>query len=187
MLFAIVHAILVIVEVLVCVLLIGVILLQKSRSHGAGMAFGAGMGESLFGAQAGNVLTRATVILGIVFLVNTVALALLQSKRGVRSVADRVKDVPAAAPSMPQPQAQPAAAPAAAPAWPAPVDVQPIPAQGTAPSAAPEASPESETPAAPSAGAAPAEPAGAPEGAPAAPAAVPAAPAASPAAAPAAK
>jgi protein translocase SecG subunit len=44
-----------------------------------GMAFGAGVGESLFGAQVGNVLTRITIILGIVFLVNTTLLGLLNT------------------------------------------------------------------------------------------------------------
>lgn len=71
-----------IVEVLSSLLLIGVILLQKSKQQGIGLAFGAAAGESLFGAQAGNVLTRATVVLAIVFLVNTALLAMLGSGQG---------------------------------------------------------------------------------------------------------
>ena len=57
----------IIIEILCCLLLIGIILLQKSKSEGLGLAFGAGAGESLFGARAGNVLSKATVVLGIVF------------------------------------------------------------------------------------------------------------------------
>ena len=68
---------LIIVEVLCCLMLIGLVLLQKSKSEGLGMAFGAGAGESLFGARAGNVLSKATVVLGIVFLANTLALGML--------------------------------------------------------------------------------------------------------------
>lgn len=68
---------LIVVEVICCLMLIGLVLLQKSKSEGLGMAFGAGAGESLFGARAGNVLSKATVVLGIVFLVNTLALGML--------------------------------------------------------------------------------------------------------------
>lgn len=99
---------LIFVEILTCILLIGVILLQRSRGGGAGMAFGAGMGESLFGAQAGTVLSKTTVVLGIIFLVNTTILAMIGSVRREASVADRVRPAPAV-PSMPQepvPQAQ---------------------------------------------------------------------------------
>jgi preprotein translocase subunit SecG len=56
---------LVILEALSSLILIGLILLQKSKSDGMGLAFGAGVGESLFGARAGNVLSRMTVWLGI--------------------------------------------------------------------------------------------------------------------------
>ena len=61
----------IVIEVVTALLLVGIILLQKSKGEGLGLAFGAGAGESLFGARAGNVLTRATVILGIVFMANS--------------------------------------------------------------------------------------------------------------------
>ena len=70
-------ALFIVIEVLSCLLLIGLILLQKSKSEGLGMAFGAGAGESLFGARAGNVLSKATVILGILFMANTLVLGIL--------------------------------------------------------------------------------------------------------------
>jgi preprotein translocase subunit SecG len=70
-------ALFIVVEVICCLLLIGLILLQKSKSEGLGMAFGAGAGESLFGARAGNVLSKATVILGIVFMANTLVLGIM--------------------------------------------------------------------------------------------------------------
>ncbi len=74
-------ALFVVVEVVCCLLLIGLILLQRSKSEGLGMAFGASTGESLFGARAGNVLSRATVILGSVFLASSVVLGVLYSHR----------------------------------------------------------------------------------------------------------
>jgi len=83
------------VEVVSSILLVGVILLQKPRGQGLGISFGAGMGETLFGPRMGNVLTRATVILAIVFLVNTAILALLGSSSRVRSAVDGVPAAPA--------------------------------------------------------------------------------------------
>ena len=71
----------IVIEVLSCLLLIGLILLQKSKSEGLGLAFGAGAGESLFGARAGNVLSKATVVLGIVFLANTILLGMLFAQK----------------------------------------------------------------------------------------------------------
>ena len=91
---------LMVIEVVACLLLIGVILIQKTKGHGMGLAFGAGMGESLFGAQAGNVLTRATVILAVIFLLNTALLALIGWERGTKSVADTIPETgPAVPPS----------------------------------------------------------------------------------------
>ena len=68
---------LLIVLVISSLLLIGVILLQRSKSEGLGLAFGASTGESLFGARAGNVLTKITVILGIVFMASALLLGVL--------------------------------------------------------------------------------------------------------------
>ncbi len=92
-----------IVEVLCSLLLIGLILLQKSKSEGLGMAFGAGVGESLFGARAGNVLSRATVVLGIVFMANTLLLGVLFAQKE-KSLIDQV---PAVAPQPAAVQGQP--------------------------------------------------------------------------------
>lgn len=91
---------LIVVEIVSAFLLIGAVLIQRTRGQGIGLAFGSGMGESLFGAQAGNVLTRATVILTIVFLLNTAMLSLLQTKRQeALSVTERMPA--AAAPAVP--------------------------------------------------------------------------------------
>ncbi len=90
--------ILILVEAIVCFLLISIILVQRTKSQGVGMAFGAGMGETLFGSHIGNVLTKATTILGIIFLVNTTVLAMLGTKEssGVKTVTDTIPVAPAA-------------------------------------------------------------------------------------------
>ena len=76
-----IKALFIVVEVLCCLLLIGLVLLQKSKNEGLGLAFGAGAGESLFGARAGNVLSKATVVLGIVFLANSLLLGVLFAQK----------------------------------------------------------------------------------------------------------
>ena len=95
-------ALFIVVEVLCCLLLIGLILLQKSKSEGLGLAFGAGAGESLFGARAGNVLSRATVILGIVFLANSLLLGVMFAQRD-KTLMEQAP-APAAQPAAMQPE-----------------------------------------------------------------------------------
>jgi preprotein translocase subunit SecG len=71
-----------VIEIIVSFLLGGIILLQKPKDGGLGVSFGGGMGESLFGAQMGNVLTKGTIILATIFLLNTVVLSRLTSSSG---------------------------------------------------------------------------------------------------------
>jgi len=95
-------ALFIVVEVLCCLLLIGLVLLQKSKSEGLGLAFGAGAGESLFGARAGNVLSRATVVLGIIFMANTLLLGMLFAQKD-KTLMEQAS-VPAAQPTAMQSQ-----------------------------------------------------------------------------------
>ena len=71
----VIRYILLIVEVVVAILLVATILLQRSKDQGLGLAFGSGMGESLFGAQAVNVLVKITITLAVIFFLNTIILA----------------------------------------------------------------------------------------------------------------
>lgn len=134
---------LVIVEVITCLLLIGVILLQRSKNEGmGGLAAGSGMGEQLFGSRTGNVLTRTTIILACVFMATTTFLAILYSRSGDKqSIIEQQLQQQAGAGAMPAPAAPAAPAPAAAPAA-APVPVTlPAPGGGAAAPAAPVAAP----------------------------------------------
>jgi preprotein translocase subunit SecG len=88
--------VLVLIEVVCSLMLIGVILVQRTKSQGLGMALGGQMGEALFGARMGNVMTKVTVILGIVFLVNTTLLAYIGASSRTTSVTDGVAPPPAA-------------------------------------------------------------------------------------------
>ena len=91
---------LVAVEIITCLLLLVVILVQRTKNQGLGMALGGAMGESMFGAQMGNVLTKTTVVLAIIFLVTTTLLAMIGARTsgGESSVVDKS---PVPAPAMP--------------------------------------------------------------------------------------
>ena len=137
-------AILILIEIISSILLIVIILLQRSKSEGLGLAFGSQMGESLFGARAGNVLVKATVWLGIIFLVNTTVLAKIYSKGSSRSLisessipAPMARQVPAGQPAnQPMAPAVPMSAPIT-PLAPTPSPVVPV----TVPSATPAPAP----------------------------------------------
>lgn len=99
---SVLRVVLILVEIVCCLLLIGVILLQQSKSQGLGLAFGGGMGESLFGSRAGNVLTKITIILSIVFLANTTLLGILYTSSDDRSLVEKAAvpaPLPVAAPA----------------------------------------------------------------------------------------
>lgn len=130
-------------EVIVCLLLGGVVMLQKPKDGGLNVAMGGGMGESMFGAQMGNVLTKTTVVLGCIFLLNTLVLSRLTSHRsssvmeGVRSAAPAAPAAPVQLPSAPASDAAPAPAPAPAASAP-PTPAAPAPAPAAPATPAPE-------------------------------------------------
>lgn len=118
------YGFLIFIEILSSLLLIGIILLQKTKDEGLGMAFGAGVGETLFGSRAGNVLTKITVTLAGIFLLNTLAIGYVAAGRvGSGSVIDRLpvqQSMPVqAAPVVPSPLAIPAGSGQVDPAPPA--------------------------------------------------------------------
>ena len=153
-----------VIEVLTCLLLALVVMLQKPKEGGLGGAIAGGMGEAVFGADASNVLIKVTIWLGAIFLANTLLLARLTSKVS-NSVTDSIAEAPveqqqpalpqggdvaptppAPAPATPAAPAKPDAAPAkpaapaapakpVAPATPAPAPAPAAPAKPTAPAA----------------------------------------------------
>ena len=74
-------SILLVLLVIVAVMMIGLILLQKSEGSGmSGSSASAMLGGALTGAAAGNFLTRATGWLATIFFILCAALALVASK-----------------------------------------------------------------------------------------------------------
>jgi preprotein translocase subunit SecG len=71
--------------VIVAVILILLVLIQNEEGDGLGGIFGGG-GNTAFGSRSGNVLTRATSVLGALFLIISLGLALLSRSPGGRGV-----------------------------------------------------------------------------------------------------
>jgi len=119
-----------VILVLTCVVLILLVLVQlPKKDAGAGLAFGGGATEALFGAGSGNMLTKITKYAAVAFFVLTMSVAILQSRiHHSRTLElERLLQQPAAtagkpttsAELMPATSALPEAAPATAPATPA--------------------------------------------------------------------
>lgn len=60
--------------IVIAFLLIFIILIQAGRGGGIAAAFGGATVENIFGSTKGNVLTRATIILGALFFILSIIL-----------------------------------------------------------------------------------------------------------------
>ena len=81
---------LLIVQFALAILLTIIVLLQKSSSIGLGAY--SGSNDSLFGAKGpANFLTKATMALGLVFVINTVFLGYLYNEQRNQSAVDTIK------------------------------------------------------------------------------------------------
>ena len=100
-----------------CLLLILLVLVQlPKKDAGAGMAFGAGTADALFGAGSGNALTKITKYAAIAFLGLAIVLGFMQGKSSANNsatdftkmVEQKQMQVPVAAPTQqPKPQTPP--------------------------------------------------------------------------------
>ena len=92
--------------ILSCLMLLLVVLLQQGKGGDMASAFGGGGSQTAFGARAGaTVLTRASTILGALFMIGAIVLSIM-GQRGGGSLLDGIGN-PA-----PVKQQQPAPAPA---------------------------------------------------------------------------
>ena len=146
-----------IVHVFVCLVLVGVVLLQQGKGADMGAAFGGGS-QTLFGAAgADNLLTRVTTFCAVVFMITSIILA-LGSKHAVSGGSSLFQEAPAAPiteksasgsaanPSVPATQAGSENSPAAAaPQATAPATTTAAPAS-TETKTAPESAPQGATP-----------------------------------------
>ena len=141
-------AVLLTIQIVVCIAMIGVILLQRSEGGGLGLGTGGGMSGLMTGRGAANALTRTTVILAAIFISTSIALALVaKSVRTNNPLAPSGNGGPAPLTTLPGAPATPSPTPtpSAPPAVPVPV----VPAPSSTPSAP---APEAPAPAAPANG-----------------------------------
>jgi len=90
------QAILLAVHLVVALLLIGLVMLQKSE--GGALGIGGGQGGNLFSSRGvGNTLTRTTAILAALFFATSIALTMLSTHRGAGSLVEQspVQSAPA--------------------------------------------------------------------------------------------
>jgi preprotein translocase subunit SecG len=127
------YSIILVLEVIIAVVMVGIVLLQKSEGGALGMG-GGGMSGFMTGRSTANLLTRTTAIAAILFFVACVSLDWIASHQ---RLARNELEVP----NLPRPAAP------AAPAAPAPSGGAPAP--GAPAPAAPAAPAEPATPAAP--------------------------------------
>ncbi|MHB1531723.1 preprotein translocase subunit SecG [Acidithiobacillus sp.] len=110
---------LMVVQVLLCVVLVALVLVQKGQGADIGAVFGGGASQTVFGARgAGNFLSHITAIVGALFFLNSLGLAYLSdhAKNTVVSGIALPSTAPiagAASPLGSKPATSPAAAPTA--------------------------------------------------------------------------
>ena len=97
--------ILLITQIIIAVIITIAVLLQKSSSIGLGVY--SGSNESLFGAKGpAGFMAKFTMVMGLLFIINTVALGYAYSKHTSKSVLDSTK-VESSVPKAPSPDSTP--------------------------------------------------------------------------------
>ncbi len=81
-------SVLTVIFLILCLLLIILILLQSDKS--AGMGILGGSSQSTFGSSTADVITKITAVMVGVFMVGSLGLSILESKKGV-SVKDSLE------------------------------------------------------------------------------------------------
>ena len=115
---------LLVVHSLIALALVTVILLQ--RSEGGGLGIGGGTGGGMMSVRgAANLLTRATTVLAVLFIGNSIILAVLAAGTSKPKAVDTSLAPAVAATAPATPGAAPAADPAGAPATPGRAPVLP--------------------------------------------------------------
>jgi preprotein translocase subunit SecG len=101
-----------------CLLLLLVVLLQQGKGGDMAASFGGGGSQTAFGARAGaTVLTKATSVLGALFMIIAIALGITGNRGGslmggLQGPAPMAAPAPAATPQQAAPQDSAAPAPA---------------------------------------------------------------------------
>ncbi|MBX3479158.1 MAG: preprotein translocase subunit SecG [Caulobacter sp.] len=123
------------INILVCLLLIGVVLIQKSEGGALGM--GGGPSNFMSARGTGDLLTRITWILFAIFLAISIALTLMSAAANKKTIGGGLSIDPSAAISTNRPATEPAGPATTPPGLGVPQDTAPA----TGPSLIPQAAP----------------------------------------------
>jgi preprotein translocase subunit SecG len=91
--------VLLLIHLFVTIALIGVVLIQRSEGGGLGIGTSQGMGSFMSGRGTANLLSRTTAILGTIFFVLSLTLALLNKGTGGVNGHSLLDIAPASAPA----------------------------------------------------------------------------------------
>ena len=84
-----VEQIIIVIHVLAAIAITGLVLIQRGKGADIGASFGGGASQTMFGSLgSGNVLTRSTTVLTVVFFATSLGLAVVASDRADRAVQD---------------------------------------------------------------------------------------------------
>lgn len=109
-------ALFVIVHVLVCLIMIGVILLQSGKGAEIGAAFG-GSSQTIFGSRgAATFLSKMTIGAATLFMVTSMSLSILSKQRSIASSITDTLPADTSAPATPAPSPAETTAPTSPPA-----------------------------------------------------------------------
>lgn len=102
-------------HVIVCLFLIAVVLLQHGKSADIAATFGGQSSQTAFGPRgAATLLSKATTVSAVIFMLTSISLSIMVSKRGASTGESVMKDVKPAQ-TQQQPQATPTPTPSPAP------------------------------------------------------------------------
>lgn len=87
---------LIVVHVIVSLVLIAVILLQAGRGGSLAETFGGGAAQSIFGTSASKVLTKATTVCAVTFILTSIALGILSARKSESLMKSAPVSIPAA-------------------------------------------------------------------------------------------
>lgn len=74
--------VLIVLYVVICIALIVIVLLQSGKGGGLAGIFGSGGGgQTIFGARAGDIMTKSTTVLAICFMLFSLVLAFLSARQ----------------------------------------------------------------------------------------------------------
>ena len=120
------HAFLLVVQVISGVCIVALVLLQHGQGADAGAGFGAGASGTVFGARgASTALSRATAIFAVIFMLNSVVLTYLSTRapehqKTILDLAGQTHGASAKAPATAAPQSPGAAGKPSGPGAPPP-------------------------------------------------------------------